>query len=225
MPGSLSITKRASYVKKNKSEWIKLGRCRRCGKPANKTKSCEHCLQLHRLSQIRRSRKRKLQVQQAYGGKCVHCGKDDPDILCLDHINGGGRKHREKLGGSDGVYKQVINAGYPTDFRLLCYNCNIIAYLDSIPEPINQRAAKARKWRLQFKRKVLEQYGGAHCSCGETDIRVLCLDHKDGNGVLHRKSINGSDGTKMLRWAHRNGYPPIFQILCANCNAKKESRP
>lgn len=54
--------------------------------------------------------------------------------------------------------------------------------------------------------------------CGQGDIDVLCLDHINDDGAAHRKEI----GREAFRWAIRNDYPPIFQVLCYNCNIKKE---
>lgn len=64
--------------------------------------------------------------------------------------------------------------------------------------------------------------GSAICNnCGEQDIDLLCLDHIDGKGKRHRKELNVG-GSGFYRWLERQGYPQGFQVLCYNCNMKKE---
>jgi hypothetical protein len=70
-------------------------------------------------------RKRKKLVLEHYGNKCSCCGETRWEFLCVDHINGGGRKHRESLGGGGArLYDWLIRHKFPKEFRLLCSNCN-----------------------------------------------------------------------------------------------------
>lgn len=57
--------------------------------------------------------------------------------------------------------------------------------------------------------------------CGQNEPRFLCLDHIDGGGNAHRKSIGGSNRSAIWWWLKKNGYPPGFQVLCHNCNMAK----
>lgn len=64
---------------------------------------------------------------QAYGGetpKCACCGEETLHFLALDHINGGGRKHRQETGGG-GFYSWLRRHNYPAGFQVLCHNCNL----------------------------------------------------------------------------------------------------
>lgn len=68
----------------------------------------------------------KRAVIDAYGGKCECCGEDEIVFLSLDHRNGGGGKHRKKIGSR--TYRILRDAGWPRsmdgyEFRLLCMNC------------------------------------------------------------------------------------------------------
>lgn len=63
-------------------------------------------------------------VIEAYGGKCACCSEDRIEFLAIDHINGGGRKHRKSIGGRN-FYRWVRDSGFPGDFRVLCHNCNM----------------------------------------------------------------------------------------------------
>jgi hypothetical protein len=64
----------------------------------------------------------KIEVFKHYGNKCEICGETLPELLTIDHINGGGTKHREKVGN---IYKFLRNNNYPSvGYRILCANCN-----------------------------------------------------------------------------------------------------
>lgn len=80
------------------------------------------------------NRQIKSLVTTYYGnGKCscVKCGFSDLRALSIDHIYGGGNKHRKEInlgsGGGLNFYKWLINNNYPKGFRTLCWNCQIIA--------------------------------------------------------------------------------------------------
>lgn len=70
------------------------------------------------------ARQLKINVINHYGGICACCGETEIEFLTIDHIGGGGTKHREELGGSLGVYRQIVKQNYPTKYRVLCMNCN-----------------------------------------------------------------------------------------------------
>jgi hypothetical protein len=75
----------------------------------------------------RRGRKDVLQseVIEAYGGKCVCCGESESAFLTIDHIDGGGNKHRKEVGGFRKLKQELKRLGWPKDkYRLLCMNCN-----------------------------------------------------------------------------------------------------
>lgn len=65
-------------------------------------------------------------ILSAYGGICAckGCNETNPKFLTLDHINGGGHKHRKKLGGTMQVYRFIVKNNFPPDFQILCWNCN-----------------------------------------------------------------------------------------------------
>lgn len=77
------------------------------------------------------NRKLRVAVLEAYGGGCACCGEDEEKFLAIDHVNGGGNAHREKIFGKKNIsgpmmYRWLRNQGYPKDeFQLLCHNCNI----------------------------------------------------------------------------------------------------
>ena len=92
-----------------------------------------------RIRAVRKSQlNNKMKVFKKYSNgkiKCEICENNDMDVLTLDHINGGGNKHRRELGGSNfcggTFYTWIIKNNYPDGFRVLCRNCNFKEYLKS----------------------------------------------------------------------------------------------
>lgn len=54
---------------------------------------------------------------------CNCCGEAHIEFLSIDHIDGGGRQHRKKIGDS-GLYTWLKRHKFPAGFRVLCHNCN-----------------------------------------------------------------------------------------------------
>lgn len=65
-------------------------------------------------------------VLNAYGAKCACCGHEKTASLTLDHVEGGGKKHRKNL--SMGVLSWAKREGFPKSLRCLCQNCNLSAH-------------------------------------------------------------------------------------------------
>lgn len=77
------------------------------------------------------SRLRVIEHYSAGAMRCKTCGHEDLDVLTIDHINGGGRKHREQIGAyssSIALYRWLIRHGFPSGFQILCMNCNFKKY-------------------------------------------------------------------------------------------------
>jgi hypothetical protein len=66
----------------------------------------------------------RLEVLNFYGGKCACCGEAEICFLAIDHINGGGNKHRKEIGGSK-IYFWLKANNFPSGFQVLCHNCNL----------------------------------------------------------------------------------------------------
>jgi hypothetical protein len=86
------------------------------------------------------NRRRRRTVLEHYGGFCSCCGEAEPEFLAIDHIGGGGEKHRAKVGQGSNMVNWIINSGFPEGFRVLCHNCNqAIGYYGECP---HQRALR-----------------------------------------------------------------------------------
>ena len=74
----------------------------------------------------RRDSNRRLRVAaiKNYGSKCACCGETEPKFLLIDHIDGGGNKHRREIGSSH-IYSWLKKNNYPKGFQVLCHNCNM----------------------------------------------------------------------------------------------------
>jgi hypothetical protein len=75
-------------------------------------------------------KKERLQVIFHYSqGKncCACCGENIIEFLTINHINGGGNKHRKEVGARSGekFYKWLIKNNFPKGFNVLCMNCNM----------------------------------------------------------------------------------------------------
>lgn len=56
---------------------------------------------------------------------CECCGEDAVEFLSIDHIDGGGSKHRAQIKGSySSIYLWLKKKGFPEGYRVLCMNCN-----------------------------------------------------------------------------------------------------
>ena len=79
--------------------------------------------------------------------------------------------------------------------------------------------------RLQDKIAVVNVLtnGQGTCQwCGQGDIDVLTIDHINDDGASHRRLHTGKGGSKFYSWIINEDYPSGFQVLCCNCNMKKE---
>lgn len=79
------------------------------------------------LAKQRLRQKRRQAVVEALGSKCSCCGEAEGAFLAVDHIAGGGGKHREGFKTKRHSYwLDVMNR--ISEFRLLCHNCNYAAH-------------------------------------------------------------------------------------------------
>lgn len=160
---------------------------------------------------------RRLKVLTHYGGnppRCAHCGETIYEFLTIDHIHGGGKRHRKKI--SNNTYRWLINNNFLKGFQVLCYNCN---FLKEYPK---EKISYQQKYILKTKLKILGHYsnGALKCACcDESRIGCLAIDHIAGDGRKHRKKLGNKGGFAFYLWLKRNGFPDGYRVLCHNCNS------
>jgi hypothetical protein len=137
--------------------------------------------------------------------RCNSCGNSNLNVLALDHINNNGAKERS----------------------LSCYNCNWKKHLKNLRSKPSTNPKREYQYHhnLNLKKQCISHYSQNTCKCskcGENDLEVLCLDHINNDGSIHRKQENISGGKAMYKWAIKNDFPPLFQVLCLNCNIEKQ---
>jgi len=154
----------------------------------------------------------RLQVLTHYGGsppKCAYCGESHIEFLIVDHIHGNGIQHRKQIGAN--ICPWLIKNNFPEGYQVLCWNCNFA-------KEYSEKNQYYRKVRLE----MLIHYGGnlPKCTCcGETNIRVLAIDHIGGGGYGQGKKFGHKCGFNFYLWLRRNGYPSGYRVLCHNCNS------
>ena len=105
--------------------------CSNCGHPKSSWEFYSGqtmCIECHNEYNIARRAALRWRVFNAYGAACACCGETIVGFLALDHVDGGGRQHRIQRGTSEAVYGDVERAGYPSEYQLLCHNCNQAKY-------------------------------------------------------------------------------------------------
>jgi len=85
---------------------------------------------------LKRLGKIKLEVFIHYScnpPKCKICGNNDMRVLTIDHIEGGGSKHRKRINRwGINFYKYLRDKKFPEGYQVLCRNCNWIKKLEGL---------------------------------------------------------------------------------------------
>lgn len=211
-------------------------------------KSRKECYQVYRESMMNRVRERRRDSHFAeqelianrerytrmrkmalgyYGSKCECCGETGYAMLTFDHINGGGRKSGlSGLRFVNDIIKEYNRFGYPNGkYRILCWNCNLArsncGYCPHNGRPedvvISLDTQRGRKIKLEF----IAEYGGRCQVCGEGNWEFLTVDHINGGGMRHMRSLK-KGGARFYSWLKGQGWPKDeYQLLCFNCNCGK----
>jgi len=123
---------RKKYYKKNKDE-INKKRRKYNKKPEVKKrkvrefkrwreKNKEKLLIKNREYHKKYREKAKRLVFEHYGNKCACCGESNIKFLSIDHINGGGTKHKKQTYSKNALW--IVKNNFPKGFQILCFNCN-----------------------------------------------------------------------------------------------------
>lgn len=167
----------------------------------------------------------RLEVKTAalehYGGLICECGEDRVAALGLDHVNGGGKQHRRRLGGGNVIYRELKRLGYPPGYKTLCSNCNWKKYLLVLRESLSQhpQAVASRSRIHALKIRLLGLLDGVFCRvCGRDDIDILTVQHKNDDGAEHRRRLGVTGGWQLYSKIIASGQTDGLECLCFSCN-------
>lgn len=192
------------------------GLCHNCNAKRLPNEShCAACKQATRDRHRRTHKERRILVISHYGNCCAQCLESTYEFLTIEHKDGGGREHKRSIGAAN-VAKWIIENNYPNNFEILCWNCNCSKNVKSTHSSSINAVIK-RRYNLKLRTEAINAYGGKCDCCGLSEIKKLTIDHVDGGGCRHRKSLTTS-GISFYNWLRRNNYPTGFRVLCFNCN-------
>ncbi|WP_157368697.1 hypothetical protein [Zavarzinella formosa] len=103
--------------------------CKECRKTNHKNLMVENSeyRKAHLKRQSRYTEKNKEIVMSNYSNGamcCSHCGYDNMLALSIDHVNGGGCKHRQEI--NKNFYSWLRKNGFPEGYQVLCMNCQFV---------------------------------------------------------------------------------------------------
>lgn len=117
------------------------------------------------------------------------------------------------------ILREIRDGKESHEYQLLCSNCNHIKILPMRKNSFRIQVTQERNYREHLRELVLVKLGGICACCGESNRKLLTIDHIDGDGNAHRKKIGGY--VKMLRYIRDLVDTSMFQVLCWNCNMSK----
>ena len=89
-------------------------------------------------------RKRRLDVIEKFGGKCVYCGCDIPEALEINHIYGKKDIHKHHKTMMPSFIYAILRGEYDGQIELTCKVCNSVHYLEKLRKLDG-------KWTVVFK--------------------------------------------------------------------------
>lgn len=193
------------YVNATYSKRAAAGLCIRCGvTPRSKPGVCQPCRDKENIETRDRHKIREEM------GLCISCGRVPPEdvkhLLCKEcgTRNTNARKQLKQSRLEQGLCTGC--GGPPTPGCKSCVNCR----------------KKPSFSRDYTRAAVILKYspGGVCQCCGESDRRLLTIDHVNNDGAEHRKTVSSAH---LVGWLRKNNFPEGFQVLCFNCNMGKSA--
>jgi len=220
-----------------RTERLAAGVCATCGTrpPAPTRTQCDECVAAFKARYAGRCAA--LRAKRKAAGTCGDCGKRPPaaDGAMCEVCRGTAREYYGKL-----VEKGLCaTCGQPSiPGRALCGACRHKRDTARKERSANgqcshctrPRAAagktcetcrdRRREYCRELRHVAITTYGGYRCACpgcAVTEPQFLQIDHINNDGAAHRREA----GHHLYAWLKAHGYPPGFQVLCANCNFAK----
>jgi hypothetical protein len=105
-----------------------------------------------------------------------------------------------------------------------CKICNVKQHNQYSKDNRKMVYERARQYRKNTRIKCLDYYSNhtMKCACCQESIfEFLTLDHIQNDGAEQRRKFGERGNFKIMLWAIKNNFPPMFQVLCWNCNCAK----
>ena len=79
--------------------------------------------------------------------RCACCDETALQFLAIDHIKGGGNKHKQKLKRRGTEFAHwLIKNNFPKGFQILCHNCNMAKGFYGFCPHLEKRVEKMENW-------------------------------------------------------------------------------
>lgn len=104
-----------------------------------------HKIQRREWAHKKNKERKQIVISYYSEGKseCACCGEKHIEFLSINHLNGGGNKHRKeinlnkKYNWGNRFYQWLIKNSFPEGYNVLCYNCNMaLGFLKYCPHQI-----------------------------------------------------------------------------------------
>jgi len=118
---SSKIDKVFVFKVSGKSIWHSM--CKKCEATYKRNPKYKEMSKVRNLTWYHKVKKEVLNYYSNGKMACDCCGENHYEFLSIDHIDGGGNKHRKKMGISN-MCSWLKHNNYPTGYKVLCFNCN-----------------------------------------------------------------------------------------------------
>jgi len=208
--------------------------CVDCGQPKDGAKGtqCIGCAEKANQRSLMRLKK------SVNDNRCYQCNKtkNREGIICNECFSIASERRKNS-------YKKLREENIcfackkeKTDGSLLCRVCSLerenflvehCSDCGKIKEDFSSdRCARCKSQRMNnyffYKNLVYDHYGAFCACCGESNLCMLTVDHKNNDGSEHRKKLGSAS---IYRDIVNNNYPEYYQILCYNCNCGRDKNP
>ncbi len=211
-------------MSRTRARWREAKACLGCGNKYGEPEEGKHYCTRCRLkmnenarSSVSRARKDALVKGWITAGLCCDCGGKHGPLVTerrCDHCRQ--RDLRRDKAKACEAQKRLRERRFTVG---LCKDCGKVAPgngLKTCRTCADRRNVFQPAMRIRRRDEVFAAYGGYKCiCCGEEERDFLTIDHANGDGWEHRKTVKA---TNLYHWLKQNKFPPGFQVLCYNCN-------